>query len=94
MSDSSAAQEKLAVWLVVVIRIAAAVKFIARSFVFFFVFIFVFLCIIIIIIIIIFCFFCVCVCSFFLCFFFLWDLLVIFYLDLKVGYHLSTWIHY
>ena len=29
MSDSSAAQEKLAVWLVVVVRIAAAVEFLA-----------------------------------------------------------------
>ena len=30
MSDSSTAQEKLSVWLVVVVRIAAAVEFLAR----------------------------------------------------------------
>ena len=32
MSDSSAAQEKLAVWLVVMVRIAAAVEYLASFF--------------------------------------------------------------
>ena len=62
MSESSTAQEKLAVWVAVAVRIIA-VEFLTRF------------------------------CAF-------WDLLVIFYFDLKVGDHLSsstshlpTWIH-